>query len=136
MESGMNPRVKRTQRDYSLAFKLALVDQVEKGEVTYKQAQDRYGIQGRSTVLSWLRKHGRLDWSLGTPTFAGLGVQPLSDQPSTQTPEQRIKELERQLAETQQKADFFEAVVDVLKRDYGVSIVKKPHAASSKRTSW
>jgi transposase len=130
----MNPSAKRTQRDYSLAFKLALVDQVEKGELTYKQAQDKYGIQGRSTVLSWLRKYGRLDWSLGTPSFACLGVHPMSDQPSTQTPEQRIKELERQLAETQQKADFFEAVVDVLKRDYGVSIVKKPHVTSSKRT--
>jgi hypothetical protein len=58
----------------------------------------------------------------------------MSDKPSTQTPEQRIKELERQLAETQQKADFFEAVVDVLKRDYGVSIVKKPRATSSKQT--
>jgi len=134
MESVMNPSVKRTQRDYSLAFKLALVDQVEKGELTYKQAQDRYGIQGRSTVLSWLRKHGRLDWSFGTPSFACLGVQSMSDQSSTQTPEQRIKELEQQLAQTQQKADFFEAVVDVLKRDYGVSLVKKPRATSSKRT--
>lgn len=130
----MNPSVKRTQRDYSLAFKLALVDQVEKGELTYKQAQDRYGIQGRSTVLSWLRKHGRLDWSLCTPPFASLGVHAMSDQPSTQTPEQRIKELEQQLAQTRLKADFFEAVVDVLKRDYGVSIVKKPRATSSKRT--
>ena len=130
----MNPRVKRTQRDYSLAFKLALVDQVERGELTYKQAQDRYGIQGRSTVLSWLRKHGRLDWSLGTPPFACSGDHLMSNQPSTQTPEQRIKELEQQLAQTTLKADFFEAVVDVLKRDYGVSIVKKPRATSSKRT--
>ena len=59
MESG----IKRTQRDYTLAFKLAVVEQVEKGELTYKQAQQRYGIQGRSTVLVWLRKHGRLGWS-------------------------------------------------------------------------
>ena len=63
----MKPITKRTQRDYSLAFKLQLVDQVEKGEMTYKQAQDHYGIQGCSTVLVWLRKHGRLDWSNGTP---------------------------------------------------------------------
>jgi transposase len=49
---------KRTQRDYTLAFKLAVVDQVEKGELSYKAAQARYGIQGRSTVLNWLRKHG------------------------------------------------------------------------------
>ncbi|RDE65017.1 IS3 family transposase, partial [Aeromonas veronii] len=59
----MGQGVKRTQRDYSLTFKLALVEQIEKGELTYKQAQVRYGIQGRSTVLLWLRKHGRQDWS-------------------------------------------------------------------------
>jgi len=49
---------KRTQRDYKLAFKRSVVDQVEKGELTYKEVQRRYGIQGRSTVLVWLRKHG------------------------------------------------------------------------------
>ena len=53
----------RTQRDYPLSFKLAVVGQVEKGEMPYKQAQQRYGIQGRSTVLVWLCKYGRLDWS-------------------------------------------------------------------------
>lgn len=58
--------VKRTQRDYSLPFKLAVVDQIEKGEVAYGQVQERYGIQGRSTVLVWLRKHGGQDWSQGT----------------------------------------------------------------------
>ena len=127
----MNPIIKRTQRDYSLAFKLTLVDQIEKGEMTYKQAQDRYGIQGRSTVLCWLRKHGQLDWSSGSPTTTRGHLMP--DTPLPQTPEQRIKELEQQLAQAQQKAEFFEAVVDVLKRDYGVSVVKKPHGTSSKR---
>ncbi len=34
--------------------------------------------------------------------------------PDNQTPEQRIKELEQQLALMSQKARFFEAVVDVL----------------------
>lgn len=58
---------KRTQRDYSLAFKLQLVDEIEKGYLTYKQSQKKYGIQGRSTVLVWLRKHGTLDWTSKTP---------------------------------------------------------------------
>lgn len=48
----MNQYVKRTQRDYSLSFKLAVVEQVEKGEMTYRQAQDRYGIQGSYTVMT------------------------------------------------------------------------------------
>lgn len=121
MESVMTTPLKRTQQDYSLAFKLSVVDQVEKGELTYKQAQDKYGIQGCSTVLVWLRKHGNLDWSKGTPPYH-LGQTTMSNTPLT--PEQRIKELEQQLRDTQQKAEFFEAVVDVLKRDYGVSIVQ------------
>lgn len=129
----MNPVTKRTQCDYSLAFKLTVVDQVEKGEMTYKQAQDRYGIQGRSTVLCWLRRHGQLDWSLGTPPMPAIRGRFMSDKPLSQTPEQRIKELEQQLAQVQQKAEFFEAVVDVLKRDYGVRLVKKSYATSSKR---
>jgi len=66
----MSPAIKRTQRDYSPAFKLTLVDQIEKGEMIYKQAQTRYGIQGRSTVFCWLRKHGQLDWSSGSPSTA------------------------------------------------------------------
>lgn len=121
---------KRTQRDYSLAFKLSVVDQVEKGEMTYKQAQDRYGIQGCSTVLVWLRKHGRLDWSKGTPTFLQRGID--VDKPKTPlTPEQRIKELEQQLADTKMKADFFEAVVNVLEKDHGVRVAKKRKGKSS-----
>ncbi|ATP07526.1 ISSen1-type transposase ISAs31 [Aeromonas salmonicida subsp. pectinolytica 34mel] len=119
----MGQGVKRTQRDYSLTFKLALVEQIEKGELTYKQAQARYGIQGRSTVLVWLRKHGRQDWSQGASVRAGRSIT--MPDPDNQTPEQRIKELEQQLALMSQKAQFFEAVVDVLKNDYGVSIVKK-----------
>ncbi|UUM68970.1 IS3-like element ISAs31 family transposase [Aeromonas veronii] len=119
----MGQGVKRTQRDYSLTFKLALVEQIEKGELTYKQAQVRYGIQGRSTVLVWLRKHGRQDWSQGASVRAGRSIT--MPDPDNQTPEQRIKELEQQLALMSQKAQFFEAVVDVLKNDYGVSINKK-----------
>lgn len=59
--------LKRTQRDYSLAFKLQVVNEVEKGLLTWKQSQTKYGIQGRSTVLVWLRKHGSLDWSNKRP---------------------------------------------------------------------
>tara|TARA_B100002049_G_C15940870_1_gene316268 strand:- start:278 stop:667 length:390 start_codon:yes stop_codon:yes gene_type:complete len=128
----MKSNSRRTQRDYSLAFKLAVVDQVEKGELTYKQAQDHYGIQGCSTVLVWLRKHGRLDWTNGTPKFLKQG-QPV-DKPKTElTPEQRIKALEKELADTKMKADFFEAVVNVLESDYGVSVVKKRKGKSSRK---
>lgn len=123
--------VKRTQRDYSLTFKLAVVDQVEKGELTCTQAQERYGIQGKSTVLVWLRKHGRQDWSQGASIRAERSCA--MSEPKTLTPEQRIKELEQQLELMSQKAQFFETVVDVLKNDYGVSVVKKRSGKSSRK---
>ena len=127
----MEQGVKRSQRDYTLAFKLAVVDQVEKGELSYKGAQARYGIQGRSTVLVWLRKHGRQDWSQGASVRSTWDTA-MTEPPLPLTPEQRIKELEKQLELANQKAQFFEAVVDVLKNDYGVSIVKKRPGKSSK----
>lgn len=67
IKKGDRDYFKRTQRDYSLAFKLQVVAEVEKGQLTWKQSQAKYGIQGRSTVLVWLRKHGTLDWTSKTP---------------------------------------------------------------------
>lgn len=127
MESGE----RRSQRDYTLAFKLSVVDQVEKGEMTYKQAQYRYGIQGRSTVLIWLRKHGRLDWHNLSPTMPKDAQ--MNDQQLPLTPDQRIKELEVQLKEANEKARLFEAMLDVIKNEYGIKIPKKPLGKSSRK---
>lgn len=109
-------RVKRTQRDYNLGFKLAVVSQVEKGEMTYKQAQKAYGIQGRSTVLVWLRKHGTLDWS-----------KPKSQQmpKSKETPAQKIKRLERELSDEKLKNKVLNTMIDLSDQQYGTSIRKK-----------
>lgn len=125
----MNKGSKRTQRDYTLAFKLSVVDQVEHGDMTYKQAQKRYGIQGRSTVLTWLRKHGRLDWS--NLSSSDLVSAEMTKKPALpQTPEQRIKALEAELKEANLKAQLFEAMLDVIKTEYGVKLPKKPLSAS------
>ncbi len=127
MESGE----RRSQRDYTLAFKLSVVDQVEKGEMTYKQAQSRYGIQGRSTVLVWLRKHGRMNWHNLSP--ATRRDTQMNEQQLPLTPDQRIKELEVQLKEANEKARLFEAMLDVIKNEYGISIPKKPSGRSSRK---
>ena len=82
---------KRTQRDYSLAFKLQVVEEVEKGELSYKQAQRKYGIQGRSTVLVWLRKHGRLNWKKRNPMKG------------KETPQEEIRRLKKELKRICQK---------------------------------
>lgn len=110
---------RRSQRDYGMAFKLAVVRQVEKGELTYKQAQKLYGIQGKSTVLNWLRKHGRLDWRYPERR------QSMSEKKVRETPAQQIKRLERELSDERLKNEIFNEVVDIMDREYGAGLRKK-----------
>lgn len=124
---------KRTQRDYTLAFKLGVVDAVERGEMTYKQAQEKYGIQGRSTVLVWLRRHGRQDWS----TLAMKLSRAQPDMSKPLTPEQRIKQLEAELEQSRQQSLVYKTMLDVLAKEHGMAVVKKPspeqHKSSRKK---
>lgn len=109
---------KRTQRDYNLGFKLAVIDQVEKGEMTYKQAQKAYGIQGRSTVLTWLRKHGNLDWRI--PSLYSRSMPK-----SKETPAQKIKRLEKQLEDERLKNLILNKMIDKLDMQYNTGLRKK-----------
>lgn len=43
---------------YSEAFKMALVHELEKNDLPLAEIQRKYGIQGNSTVLKWVRKYG------------------------------------------------------------------------------
>ena len=109
---------KRTQRDYNMAFKLAVVSQVEKGELTSKQAQKTYGIQGHSTVLGWLRKHGTLDWKI--PRH-----QPMALLQTEETPAQKIKRLEKELEDERLKNEILNKMIDISDKRYGTAIRKK-----------
>ncbi|WP_420820649.1 IS3 family transposase [Saccharospirillum mangrovi] len=117
-------RKKRTQRDYNLGFKLAVVEQVEKGELTYKQAQDRYGIQGRSTVLVWLCKHGQRDW-----TQTRSAAMP----PSKETPEQRIKRLEKELDDERTRNLVLNEMITIMDEEHGTELRKKLFSQGARR---
>jgi transposase-like protein len=112
-------RIKRTQRDYSLGFKLQVVDAVEKGDMTYKQAQSIYGIQGRSTVLTWLRKHGKMNWT--QPVRITMPNTPKTKE----TPAQTIKRLEKQLEDEHLRNLLLNEAVDIIDAEYGAGLRKK-----------
>ncbi len=110
---------KRTQRDYTMGFKLQVVAAVEKGDMTYKQAQRIYGIQGRSTVLIWLRKHGKFDWT--QPVRLTMPKTPRANE----TPAQTIKRLERELEDEHLRNLLLNEVVDILDAEHGAGLRKK-----------
>lgn len=118
--------VKRTQRDYSMSLKLQIVREIEQGKMSTIEAQRKYGIQARSTIVQWLRKFGNFDWENQTP----------SNMPKT--PEQKIMELEAQvkLLEKQKaflerqayvadkKAILFDMMIDLAEQEYHIDIRK------------
>ena len=117
-EAGSKTNQKRTQKDYTLGFKLGIVMLVEKGDMTYKQAQRIYGIQGRSTVLVWLRKYGNLD--LNKPRITTM-LNPRAKE----TPSQKIKRLEKELEDEKIKNMVLNEMINISDKQYGTSIRKK-----------
>ncbi|WP_430412960.1 transposase [Kordia sp.] len=118
--------VKRTQKDYSLSFKLQVVQDIEQGELTRSQAVLKYGIQAKSTIRDWLRKYGNFDWENQSST------------PMAKTPEQKILELEEKikllekqkarsehLAErADKKAILFDMMIDLAEKEFNIPIRK------------
>ena len=78
MEENKENYIKRTQKDYSLSFKLQVVHEIEQGLLTRTQALDKYGIQARSTIRTWIKKYGNFDYDYNL------------NKTMSKTPEQRI----------------------------------------------
>ena len=127
MESKHSNYVKRTQKDYSLSFKLQVVQEIEQGLLTRTQALDKYGIQAKSTIGTWLKKYGNFDYDYTI------------HRTMSKTPEQRILELEQQvklLEKQKAKAEFlaeradkkvilFDMMIDIAEEEFNIPIRKK-----------
>lgn len=117
---------KRTQKDYSLQFKLQVVQEVERGELSQHAAARKYGIQAQSTVLTWLRKYGNFDWENKTPTH-----MPKSPEQKLMELEQKVrllekqkKQLEHQVERSDKKAIIFDMMIDMAEKEYNIAIRK------------
>ena len=117
---------KRSQRDYTLSFKLQVIQEIEQGRLSVTSACRMYGIQSYATVLNWLRKHGSFDWENQTPSHM------------PKTPEQKILELEakvkllekqkafleQQASRSDKKAIIFDMMIDLAEKEYKIDIRK------------
>ena len=127
---------KRSQKDYSMSFKLSVVKETESGLLSTTGAKRKYGIQARSTIVNWLRKYGTFDWENQTP----------SNMPKTQ--EQRLMELEakvkllekqkalleHQVERADKKVIIFDMMIDLAEKEYNISIRKNSSPEQSTST--
>lgn len=126
MNNSEFPYVKRTQKDYSMSFKLQIVNSIENRELTAIQAVERYGIQSRSTVTKWLRKYGTFDWQNKTPyTVSKSPEQRLLElEQENRLLKKQKKTLEKQVEHADKKAILFDMMIDLAEKEYNIPIRK------------
>jgi len=119
-------RVKITvpSQKYSDAFKKMVVQEYEKGILNKDELQRKYGIGGNSRILTWCRKFGKLHY----PQKGQNTGRPMKD-----PQQQRIKELEKQLAEEKLKVEAYEKLIEIAEQQEGISILKKGVAKQLER---
>ncbi len=128
--------VKRTQKDYSLSFKVGLVPQIEQGQLSITSARKLHGIQSHATVLNWLRKYGNFDWENQTPSN-----MPKSPEQKIMELEAKVKLLEKQKAQLErqnyisdQKSIIFDMMIDIAEKEYKIDIRKNAPSEQSGNT--
>ena len=128
--------VKRTQRDYPMPFKMAVVQEVERTGIGVCAVARKYGIQSESTVTAWLRKFGNFD------------VANKTNKPMEKSKEQRLLELEarvkllerqnsrlqHELEMKDHKVAFFDMMIDMAEEEFKIDIRKNSSAEQSINT--
>ena len=104
------PSTKPTSQGYSYGFKVAIVDEVEQGNISINQAAKLYEVS-RSAVHKWLKKYGNLDRKLRE-----LGGK---------SPKQEIAELRKKLEDAEVRASIWESAFELLEEDLGINGKKK-----------
>ena len=136
MEETKQEYVKRTQRDYTMPFKLAVVQEVELTGIGVCAISRKYGIQSETTVTAWLRKYGNFDVSNKT----NRPMEKSKDQKLLEL-EERVKFLERQnnrlqseLEMRDHKVAFFDMMIDMAEKEFKIDIRKNSLAEQSTDT--
>jgi transposase-like protein len=121
-----NNYVKRTQKDYTMSFKLQVISEIEQGELTKSQAKAKYGIQGDSTITNWLKKYGNFDWE----NQSNISMSKSPEQRILEL-EEKIKLLEKQKARAEhlaeradKKAILFDMMIDLAEKEFNIPIRK------------
>ena len=118
--------VKRTQKDYSMSFKLQIVQEIERGQLTTTEATKKYNIQCRKTVVEWLKKFGNFDWENQTSfTMAKLPEQKIMElEAQVKLLEKQKAFLEHQAFVADKKAILFDMIIDLAEQEYHIDIRK------------
>ena len=114
-----NVSTKITYQGYSHGFKINVVEEIENGQISIRQAAKKYGVSS-SGIAKWMKKYGNLDKKLRH--MGGL------------SPAQEISRLKKELQRTKTERDILESAIDIIDEELGIDTKKKFLSSSQKRT--
>jgi len=120
--------MKKEMTHYSKEFKLKVVEEVLRGEITKEEARRKYGLRAKSGVLGWMRKFEVSGYKQIPDCFGRMKEEQVSD---SEQLKKRIKQLERALEDAQLKAEGYSRMIDIAERELKISIRKKSSAKQS-----
>jgi transposase-like protein len=109
--------VRRVGITYSESFQMAVVRELDEGEMSFEAILRKYGIRGGSTVQKWARKYGRGD--LGKV----IRVEKPNEVNERAQMKRRIQTLEKALADAHIDLAIERAFVKVACKEAGIEDV-------------
>lgn len=119
-----------SNRRYSEEFKRKIVQDFEQGVMSVVQMHRHYEISN-SLIYSWIYKYSKYN----EKNVRIVEVKNSQTHRINQL-EQQVKELERLVGQKQIKADYFEQMIEVAEKEYGIDIKKNsntPHSGNFKK---
>lgn len=104
---------------YSEAFKLQIVEEIEKGKYTIAEARKIYDIEGMQTIQRWLRKMGKKHL-----LPKKVKIETADELSRIKKLEQENKELREALLDQTIRALGYEKMIELAERDFGIKIKK------------
>jgi transposase len=128
--------IKRTQKDYTMSFKLSVVREVETTGIGLCAVAWKYGIQSETTVSRWMRKYGNFDPEnkIGAVIMKTPQQKIFELEQKVRLLERQNKFLERQIVEATDKAGVLDKIIEIAEREYKIPIRKKRLPGQSEST--
>ena len=107
----------RVIKNYSSAFKLKVVNEIESGKLSIGQAQEIYDIGGNATISRWIKNLGR-----NHLLSKIVRIEMKDENDKLKELKDRVRQLEKLLANKELDSLMNEAFLELLAEDHGVDL--------------
>jgi len=105
--------------NYSVAFKMKVVEEVENGLISACAARTLYRIPGKATIAEWVKRYG-----VNERISRQVYVMTRDEEIELFRLRKEVKRLEKALDDSQVKAIALESLVELAEERYGMDLKK------------